>query len=74
MDQPVGTGFSYNQMKDVDTTVLAAKHFSNFFYNFMKNQPWGLKSNPIYLAGEGYAGHFLPAFAAAISQNKYFEN
>lgn len=70
VDQPIGTGFSYNKGKDPDSTVLAAKHFLNFMANFMKNQVWGLKSNEIYLAGEGYAGHFIPAFAAAINQNK----
>lgn len=61
VDQPVGTGFSYNKLKTIDNTVIAAQHFLNFMYNFFKNNSFGLKNNPIYLAGEGYSGHFIPA-------------
>lgn len=37
VDQPVGTGFSYNTLKDPDTTLIASKHFINFMWNFLKN-------------------------------------
>jgi carboxypeptidase C (cathepsin A) len=51
----------------VNNTYDAAKHFVNFLYNFL--QEWDLKDNPIYLAGESYAGHYIPAFARYIISN-----
>ena len=71
VDQPVGTGLSYNKGSTVSDTKTATKHFLNFLYNFFRNTPWGLKSNPVYLAGEGYAGHFIPSFAEALKNNGY---
>jgi carboxypeptidase C (cathepsin A) len=71
VDQPVGTGFSYNKGKTVDNSNLVASHFINFMSNFMKNNGYGLDTNPyIYLAGEGYAGHYLPTIFKAINTNK----
>jgi len=53
VDQPVGTGFSYNNAsQQVSTTREAGLHFVNFLFNFFKNNPkLNLGSNPIYLAG-----------------------
>jgi carboxypeptidase C (cathepsin A) len=72
VDQPIGTGLSYSKVKNPTDTPTATKHFVNFLSNFLKNTPLGLKNNPLYLAGEGYAGHFVPAFAEAINKNRYF--
>lgn len=70
VDQPVGTGYSYNKGKLVDNTKLAANHFINFLNNFMKNNGYGLDTNPyLYLAGEGFAGHYIPVFFQAINTN-----
>lgn len=70
-DQPIGVGFSYNKNdKKVDNTPQAADHFMNFLSNFFKNNPsLGLGTNPLYLAGESYAGHYIPAFAERILTN-----
>jgi carboxypeptidase C (cathepsin A) len=52
IDQPIGVGFSINQgNKIVDNTPTAANHFINFLYNFLKNNPWDLIKNPLYIAG-----------------------
>jgi carboxypeptidase C (cathepsin A) len=71
IDQPVGVGFSYNNnTKKVDNTRDAANHFVNFLSNFFANNPnLALKDNPLYIAGESYAGHYIPAFAEKIKSN-----
>lgn len=53
VDQPVGVGFSWNKGKIVDNSVLAAKHFVNFLYNFFQYQDlkFGLRKNPLFFAG-----------------------
>lgn len=76
IDQPVGVGFSYNNnTKKVDNTRDAANHFVNFLANFFANNPkLGLQNNPLYLAGESYAGHWIPAFAEKIKTNTYLHH
>lgn len=70
VDQPAGVGFSYNKGKPVDNSRTAALHFMNFVSNFLRNFPYGLGVNPLYLAGTGYAGHFIPAIFQAINSNQ----
>jgi carboxypeptidase C (cathepsin A) len=56
--------FSINSdSKIVDNTPTATNHFINFLSNFLNNNPWDLIKNPLYIAGESYAGHYIPAFA-----------
>jgi len=69
VDQPIGSGFSYNKGKVVDNSKTAAQHFTNFLSNFLKNNPFGLSTNPFYLAGEGFAGHYIPAIISHINSN-----
>ncbi len=73
VDQPVGVGFSYNNGSyRVNNTRDAATHFVQFLSNFFKNNPsLGLGKNPLYLAGESYAGHYIPAFADKILSDTY---
>lgn len=68
VDQPIGVGFSYNNASiKVTNTSQAADHFITFLQNFFKNNPkFGLGQNPLYLAGESYAGHYIPAIAEKI--------
>lgn len=67
VDQPVGIGFSYNRAKMVTDTHEASAHFLNFLYNFLNE--WDLWKNPLYIAGESYAGHYIPAFVQKMLQN-----
>jgi carboxypeptidase C (cathepsin A) len=69
VDQPVGVGFSYNRGKIVDNTKTVVNHFINFMLNFMANNSYGLETNPFILAGEGYAGHYIPAIFQAVNTN-----
>ncbi|KAJ7499907.1 serine carboxypeptidase [Mycena latifolia] len=66
VDQPIGVGFSYAEYGEtVSTTEEAAKDIAAFvaifFAHFNKFQGRGF-----HLAGESYAGRYLPVFAAAI--------
>lgn len=56
---PVGVGFSYNKAKTVDNSKIAALHFINFLANFLVDFKPILSSNPLYLAGEGYAAQYI---------------
>ena len=73
VDQPIGVGFSYNNGTPiVNNSRTAAGHFVTFLTNFFKNNPkLGLGENPLYLAGESFAGHYIPAIADRIMSDKY---
>ncbi|KIK51960.1 hypothetical protein GYMLUDRAFT_50249 [Collybiopsis luxurians FD-317 M1] len=72
IDQPIGVGFSYAEYGEtVSTTEEAAKDIaafvSIFFENFHK-----FKGRAFHMAGESYAGRYLPLFASAVyDQNAY---
>ena len=52
--------------------VLRNESFINFLSNFFQNnKDLDLINNPLYLAGQNYAGHFIPAIAELILNNKY---
>ncbi|KIM29383.1 hypothetical protein M408DRAFT_112444 [Serendipita vermifera MAFF 305830] len=66
IDQPVGTGFSYGstdkyikELKDVPKQVL--EFMRNFYAIFPE-----LASTDTYLAGESYAGQYIPYIADAL--------
>lgn len=71
IDQPVGVGFSYNNhTQKVTNSKDAANHLINFLSNFYANTPkLNLKNNPLYIAGESYAGHYILAVADKIKSN-----
>ena len=70
IDQPVGTGFS----KARDPTHYAlnekmvAQNFYRFLLKFYSKYPQ-FKNTPLYITGESYAGHYIPAIADFIVQN-----
>jgi carboxypeptidase C (cathepsin A) len=37
----------------------------------MDHNSYGLETNPFFLAGEGYAGHYIPAIFQAVNTNAY---
>lgn len=71
VDQPIGVGLSPNgDIKWPNTTEAAAVQILNFFNQFFEIYP-NLKSNDFILAGESYAGHYLPAFGKILIDNGY---
>ncbi|KAI0635406.1 serine carboxypeptidase [Trametes polyzona] len=66
IDQPVGVGFSYAEYGEhVDNTIDAAKDIAAFVVMFFEHFT-KFKGRALHLAGESYAGRYLPVFASAI--------
>lgn len=67
-DQPVGTGFSYT-MDEKNGYVTDQEQLSYQFYlamqGFLARHPSYLQ-NPIYIAGESYAGKYIPYITTQI--------
>ncbi|EIW53480.1 alpha/beta-hydrolase [Trametes versicolor FP-101664 SS1] len=60
IDQPVGTGFSTSDAKGyVPDEDQMAEDFLGFLENLVKVFP-SLATRPLYLAGESYAGTYIP--------------
>jgi len=58
VDQPAGTGFSKGKMVADEKGV--AEDMYGFLQEFYKQFPQ-YASNPFYVTGESYAGHYIPA-------------
>ncbi|KAI3748223.1 hypothetical protein L6452_11168 [Arctium lappa] len=69
IDQPTGTGFSYScSEKDIRHDEKGVSDdLYDFLQEFFKVHPDYVK-NDLYITGESYGGHYIPAFAARISQ------
>ncbi|KAI5958163.1 hypothetical protein CANMA_004317 [Candida margitis] len=66
VDQPAGTGFSYTEQdKYVHELYDMAFYFIKFMEKYYEIYPEEL-DNEIYLAGESYAGQYIPYIADAI--------
>ncbi|KAH9894182.1 peptidase S10 serine carboxypeptidase [Cubamyces lactineus] len=66
LDQPVGVGFSYADFGEtVETTEDAAKNVHAFLTIFFETFS-EFKGRPLHLAGESYAGRYLPSFASYV--------
>lgn len=65
LDQPVGVGYSYTGGDQVGDTITAAKDVYGFLELFFNKFPQFLQ-NKFHIAGESYAGHYIPAFASEI--------
>ncbi|KAJ2522349.1 hypothetical protein H4217_000807 [Coemansia sp. RSA 1939] len=63
LDQPVNTGYSYGPRNVTTTTEQAAKDVTAFLDRFHHTFPEYLTSR-LYVAGESYAAHYVPAIAA----------
>jgi len=68
LDQPVNVGYSYSS-KSVSNTVAAGKDIYALLTLFFKQFPQYAKQ-PFHIAGESYAGHYIPVFAAEILSHK----
>ncbi|KAL6946796.1 carboxypeptidase C [Hanseniaspora vineae] len=64
LDQPVNVGYSYSS-NSVSSTVSAGKDVYAFLELFFQKFPQFLQ-NEFHIAGESYAGHYIPQFAKEI--------
>ena len=67
LDSPAFVGFSYSN-SSADKKVGDARTASDarlFLLGFLQKFP-GFATTPLYIAGESYAGHYVPNLAAAI--------
>ncbi|KAK6198734.1 carboxypeptidase Y precursor [Scheffersomyces amazonensis] len=65
LDQPVGVGYSYTGGEQVGDTATAGKDVFVFLELFFQKFPQFI-SNKFHIAGESYAGHYIPKFASEI--------
>jgi len=66
IDQPCGVGYSYGAASDEDKNEAGvAKHVGNFLLEFFDNHP-ELQSLELFITGESYGGHYVPAVADAV--------
>ena len=73
IDQPLNVGFSYStdNKPEVSSARIAADHLLNFLFNLYVQWP-ALKKSPLYITGESFAGHYIPAFGSKILGNNSF--
>ncbi|KJZ80255.1 Carboxypeptidase Y-like A [Hirsutella minnesotensis 3608] len=64
LDQPVNTGYSYSS-RSVDTTAAASKDVYALLTLFFHQFPQYAKQD-FHIAGESYAGHYIPIFSQDI--------
>ncbi|XP_057845951.2 serine carboxypeptidase-like 45 [Cryptomeria japonica] len=67
VESPVGVGFSYSNTTSDNTSndTLSAQDNLDFLLNWLEKFP-ELKDVDIYLAGESFAGHYVPLLAALV--------
>lgn len=69
LEQPVGVGYSYADKSKVSTTEQAAKDVFAFLQLFFTHFDVFAK-NPFHIAGESYAGHYIPGIAHNIVEHE----
>lgn len=65
LDQPVGVGYSYTGGEPIKLTAAASKDVFVFLELFFQKFAH-LRGNDFHIAGESYAGHYIPKFAVDI--------
>ncbi|WJX45057.1 Serine carboxypeptidase-like 34 [Trifolium repens] len=73
LESPVGVGFSYtNTTSDIHELgdTITAKDSHTFLINWFKRFPQ-FKSHDFYIAGESYAGHYVPQLSELILDNNH---
>lgn len=65
VDQPIGVGFSHTTVRDMcQTEESVAADFAEFLTYLLQNLFPNLISNKVYIAGESYAGNYIPFIAS----------
>lgn len=73
IDQPIGTGFS--TANNVFSHRVNGEQVSRDFYEFLRNFYFAypeFKNRRMYLAGESYAGHYIPSISNYLYHNAEF--
>eukprot|EP01094_Clydonella_sp_ATCC50884_P007474 TRINITY_DN1666_c0_g1_i1.p1 TRINITY_DN1666_c0_g1~~TRINITY_DN1666_c0_g1_i1.p1 ORF type:complete len:483 (+),score=85.95 TRINITY_DN1666_c0_g1_i1:123-1451(+) len=71
IDMPAEIGFSYSQSFYTSNDSQAMTNTYQFLLGFFQGFPEYNNGQPLYLAGEGYAGHYVPMVAQKIiDENK----
>jgi carboxypeptidase C (cathepsin A) len=65
IDQPAGVGLSYGNQQSYDNEAEAIDQLYQSLNLFFSHHPQ-LQSKPLYLAGESYAGKYIPQLALRI--------
>ncbi|AMD21959.1 HFR104Wp [Eremothecium sinecaudum] len=65
LDQPVNVGYSYST-SGVSSTRAAGKDVYAFLQLFFEKFPEYQSGQKFHIAGESYAGHYIPVFASEI--------
>jgi cathepsin A (carboxypeptidase C) len=70
IDQPVGTGFSHarDPTHYARNEKMVATNFYQFLLKYLAKYPT-LSGRDLYITGESYAGHYIPAIADYIVRN-----
>ncbi|XP_063839083.1 uncharacterized protein LOC135088132 [Ostrinia nubilalis] len=73
IDNPVGTGYSFTQHKDgfAKDMETYSKHLYNALRQFLELFP-EQRAAPLVIAGESYAGKYVPALAMEVHRHKNF--
>lgn len=61
LDQPAGVGYSYGDATDYNEEMISEDAYY-FLQGFYKAHP-EYSSNPLFVVGESYGGHYAPAIA-----------
>lgn len=69
IDQPAGTGFAYTDVNYDTELTEASEHMIEFLKSYFSKFPSDALRN-IWIAGESYAGQYIPYFADAIFKEK----
>jgi len=64
LDQPAGVGYSYGDENDSGEEMIGEDAYY-FFQAFFQSHPEYAK-NPLYIIGESYGGHYVPAISHRI--------
>ncbi|XP_063838437.1 vitellogenic carboxypeptidase-like isoform X2 [Ostrinia nubilalis] len=75
VDNPVGAGYSYTKDKRGLTTNedQVGEQLYDFLVQFLKIFP-EMRKAPLFIAGESYAGKYVPAFGIQIHRHRYSTN
>jgi len=78
VDQPVGTGYSFTtNASDLATYASSEKDVAEMMHSFLlqfyDKELWP-RSNPLFVTGESYGGHYCPAIASMIMSKGVLQN